>query len=693
MSNLKRVSLYIMYITDLAALLLAFFIAYPIRSLLPVQEIYVIPELSIYTPLLLGTVIAYIIVAFILLYNENFIGRSAGEEVLASIRMIAIVMALDVFIFYFTKTSERYSRLYLVVFAFVALILDILFRLFVKKVIIPLRRRSRGIEHLILVTEEKRAAEIKDRLENNKDWRFQITGLILVDCDKKGKRIQNLPVISNRSEALTDILDQEVDSVLLALPDYVPEKEWVDVLQSIGKTVYIHLDQFYYSDARRMLDYLGDCAVVSYQPAMPVRGRSLVIKRGLDGVAAVALLPVLLALNGVAAIVIKITSGGPVLVGRERIGKNGRRFHMFHFRTLRNDAEKRIQEGQNPFTGFGRFLRFTHLDGLPMIYNILVGDMSFVGPQAVTEEQIRTGNLNTIRNLCTRPGMVGVWSTRRADGKKAHINEYIHTWSLRLDAKLLLSSILQFLTGRSGRTYTEKWSEEENRILMQYTLERQPLLYDQTAYVKETGANTVWYNIIKRFIDIIGSLLGIIILSWLFLILIILVIADDGGNPFYGHQRIGKNGKRIKVLKFRSMRQDAGDLAKLLTPEQLEQYRTEFKIDNDPRITRIGSILRKTSLDELPQLFNILKGDLSIVGPRPIVEKETEIYGKDIAKLLSVKPGLTGYWQAYARNNATYETGERQQMEMYYIEHQSLALDLRIIFRTVKSVSKQEGAQ
>ncbi len=135
------------------------------------------------------------------------------------------------------------------------------------------------------------------------------------------------------------------------------------------------------------------------------------------------------------------------------------------------------------------------------------------------------------------------------------------------------------------------------------------------------------------------------------------------------------------------------NLEKLLTPEQLEQYRTEFKIDNDPRITKIGNVLRKLSLDELPQLFNILKGDISIVGPRPIVEKETQIYGDDVGKLLSVKPGLTGYWQAYARNNATYESGERQKMEMYYIDNNSLWLDIRILFKTVFSVLKKEGAQ
>ena len=156
---------------------------------------------------------------------------------------------------------------------------------------------------------------------------------------------------------------------------------------------------------------------------------------------------------------------------------------------------------------------------------------------------------------------------------------------------------------------------------------------------------------------------------------------------------VGYHGKKIKVYNFRSMKMNVKNLEKLLTPEQLEQYRTEFKIDNDPRITKIGNILRKLSLDELPQLFNILKGDMSIVGPRPIVEKETQIYGDDVEKLLSVKPGLTGYWQAYARNNATYESGERQKMEMYYVEHNSLWLDIKILFKTVISVIKKEGAQ
>ena len=692
MGNLKRVSLYIMYVTDLAALLLAFFVAYPIRKLLPIQEGFRIPDLSVYTPLLYGTIIAYVIVAFTLLYNDKFYNRSVLHEILSSARMVAIVMALNVLIFYFTKTGEQYSRLYVGVYIVTAFLLDVFFRLLVKKGILPLHKKGRTSERLVVATEEDRVDEILTRLNTEKDWRFQVTGLILVDVNRKGEWINGLPVISNRAEALTDIFNREVDSILLALPEDVPEREWVDTLQRLGKTVYINLNEFYYSESRRMLDYVGDCAVVSYQPAMPIRGRSLVAKRFFDALLAILLLPFVLLVTVVAGLLIKILQGGPVFIGRERIGRNGHRFRMYHFRTLRNNVAERISKNESPFSPIGSFLRKTHLDGLPMVFNVLVGDMSFVGPQAVTEEQVRGGNSQIIRNLCTRPGIVGVWSSQRAEGKTADLNEYLNTWSLRRGLRLAAKSVLQYLTFHSGRVYTDEWRDEEERILTKRTLERQPLSYDRSFYpnngIKKTG-----YLFIKRFVDIMGSLVGIVLLSWLLLLLIILIIVDDGGNPIYGHARIGKDGKRIRVLKFRSMRQSEDDLRGLFTAEQLEQYRTEFKIDNDPRITKIGNFLRKASLDELPQLFNILTGDLSIVGPRPIVEEETAIYGRDIAKLLSVMPGLTGYWQAYARNNATYETGERQRMEMYYVDHQSPLLDLRIMFRTVFSVFRQDGAQ
>lgn len=209
-----------------------------------------------------------------------------------------------------------------------------------------------------------------------------------------------------------------------------------------------------------------------------------------------------------------------------------------------------------------------------------------------------------------------------------------------------------------------------------------------TGFEKEKAS---FYSVICRIVDIVGSLMGLIILSPILLLISLCIKISDGGSVFYKHKRIGRYGKEFSLIKFRSMKINADDLENVLTEEQLEMYRTEFKIEDDPRITKIGRILRKTSLDELPQMVNILKGDLSIIGPRPIIEEELENYGDDIKKFLSAKPGLTGYWQAYARNDATYATGERQKMELYYIENRSLWLDIKIFFKTFSSIFNKTG--
>lgn len=218
------------------------------------------------------------------------------------------------------------------------------------------------------------------------------------------------------------------------------------------------------------------------------------------------------------------------------------------------------------------------------------------------------------------------------------------------------------------------------------------LYYAETQFSKRLKTKS--YLFIKRLFDFLASLAALILLSPLMLILAILVYLDDPGKVFYGHLRIGKNGKPFKVWKFRSMYMNADKMIDLLTPEQAKQYYTEFKIDNDPRITKIGNFLRKTSLDELPQLFNVLCNDMSLVGPRPLIESEIQTYYADMYDtLLVVKPGVTGYWQAYARNNATYQSGERQKMEMYYVHNASLWLDIKILFKTIGSVLKKQGAQ
>ena len=199
---------------------------------------------------------------------------------------------------------------------------------------------------------------------------------------------------------------------------------------------------------------------------------------------------------------------------------------------------------------------------------------------------------------------------------------------------------------------------------------------------------------IKRCIDIILSLLGLIILSPVFLLIAILIKKEDHGNVFYKHKRIGHMNKDIYIYKFRSMTnkyKTFDEFYQTLSDEQKQEWDENFKLENDPRITKIGNFLRKTSLDELPQIINILKGDMSVIGPRPVVNDEIEKYGNQKAKFLSVKPGLTGYWAANGRSATTYE--DRIKLELYYIDHCSLLLDIKIFFKTILSVLKKEGAK
>ncbi|RQN13720.1 sugar transferase [Clostridium perfringens] len=190
--------------------------------------------------------------------------------------------------------------------------------------------------------------------------------------------------------------------------------------------------------------------------------------------------------------------------------------------------------------------------------------------------------------------------------------------------------------------------------------------------------------------DFISSLIGLIIFLPILIIISVAIKLDSKGPIVFGHIRIGKNGQEIKVYKFRSMVQNAQEVFNNFTPEQKAEFNKNFKLENDPRITRVGSFLRKTSLDELPQLWNIIKGDMSVVGPRPIVKKEIIKYGDSFGKVFSVKPGLTGYWQANGRSDTTYD--ERVDMDLYYVDNRSLGLDFKILIQTFVSVIKKEGA-
>lgn len=188
------------------------------------------------------------------------------------------------------------------------------------------------------------------------------------------------------------------------------------------------------------------------------------------------------------------------------------------------------------------------------------------------------------------------------------------------------------------------------------------------------------------------SICALLLLSPVLLLVAVAVRREDGGPVIHRRRCVCAKGT-YDMLKFRTMVADADDLAKYLTPEQIAEYRGNIKLKNDPRITRVGRFLRRTSLDELPQLFNVLRGEMSIVGPRPVTQEELVYFGEDGPALLSARPGVTGYWQVSGRSDCTYDSGERQRLEMYYVTHRGLRLDTVILLRTLPAVLSARGSR
>ncbi len=197
------------------------------------------------------------------------------------------------------------------------------------------------------------------------------------------------------------------------------------------------------------------------------------------------------------------------------------------------------------------------------------------------------------------------------------------------------------------------------------------------------------YHIVKRIFDLIASLCGLIILSPLFLVVALLIKCEDHGPVFYKQKRVGKDQREFDMFKFRSMHVDAD---KRLTElkEQNEVDGPMFKMKNDPRITSVGRFLRKISLDELPQLWNVLRGDMSLVGPRPPLPREVANYSKYDLQRLWVIPGITGLWQATERNNVGFE--EMVELDLEYIKKRSLLFDVKIILLTIVAIIHPNGA-
>lgn len=355
-----------------------------------------------------------------------------------------------------------------------------------------------------------------------------------------------------------------------------------------------------------------------------------------------------------------------IFTTQESFGKNGKVFKVIKYRSINKDGQ-------------ANRLRRTALDNLPKVINILLGDMTIVGPKPYSVDD--RGKMGTYFERITlmKPGITGI-------AQISFLKDLSFETRLDNDVKYY---------------YKKNWFTDLKIIFITtlITLPRRnkgELLSFLNVTIKDLGRFILkMFNMVfKRFIDICGGIVGTLILIPLTLVVwMINIFSGDRGPLFYSQERIGKNGKHFKMYKFRSMVVGADEKLKELLQNDQEarrEYMKYRKLKHDPRITKAGNFLRKTSLDEFPQFINVIKGEMSLVGPRAVVDGEIEKFGKNKEIVLSVKPGVTGYWAANGRSDTTYE--ERVEMETFYAKNSSCILDIKILFKTVFSVIKGEGA-
>lgn len=200
---------------------------------------------------------------------------------------------------------------------------------------------------------------------------------------------------------------------------------------------------------------------------------------------------------------------------------------------------------------------------------------------------------------------------------------------------------------------------------------------------------SLFYRVCKRAFDIAFSTCVLVVAAVPGVVLAAVICVESPGGPVFRQSRVGKGGKEIRIWKLRSMYSDAHEHPeRYLDEPQMAQWNREQKVDEDPRVTHIGRFIRKTSLDEVPQFINVLVGDMSVIGPRPVTLEETYEFGDARDEALSVRPGITGWWAATDRNDSTWESGQRQARELFYVRHQSFSLDIRVFVKTFQAMRR-----
>lgn len=427
-------------------------------------------------------------------------------------------------------------------------------------------------------------------------------------------------------------------------------------------------------------------------------------KRFVDLALALSVLIILSPLLIIIIIAIKLDSRGPVLSQERRAGKrlsSGpghlvdriESFGMYRFRTTYDSNSNAQRLADKRITRVGKILQKTSLDELMELLNVLKGDMAIIGPRPIPLTALqREIEPEYEHRFDAKPGITGLWQVTRKhigtiEEMAATDISYVQNRSVSLDVKIFLLSPRAII-----------W-----RSSMQHWLDRSALK------VREN----LFYNLVKRVMDLFIATTGLLVLSPLLIIIGILIRLDSPGPVFFTQMRVGKRvllasqhgpvllTTNFKIYKFRTMHNDQrrndemhqmwvkdwvdGKLNKTTDTQEV------VKPKSDPRVTRIGRILRATSIDELPQLINVIKGDMSLVGPRPVPVYEVETYEDHHYGRLDAMPGLTGWWQIKLRGRGTLD--QMVELDLEYLKKRSIWSDIKILFLTVPAVMTRRGAK
>ncbi len=417
----------------------------------------------------------YVLINLFTDFNHHFFRRGFFEELVSVIRQETVFSIIWIAFLYLIHRTDALSRLAFGYFILINLILTYGVRICFKQYMVNIYKKSRYSSRMLLVDESDRAGAVISNLIEYKEWNRILTGVVFLDKDLTGEQFMGYPVVASPDTFIDYVIHNDIDEVFISHAGTVPShvlKTWVSDMEQMGIIVDVNIDTFDLLDhGNKVLNRVGKYAVVTFARNI-ISTRGMVLKRMLD-IAGSLVGMVLLAIATIfVAPAIKLESPGPVFFGQTRIGKNGRRFTFYKFRSMYQDAEQRKKdlmeknevhglmfkmENDPRITKVGRFIRKTSIDELPQFFNVLRGDMSLVGTRPPTVDEFERYEAKHKCRLSMTPGLTGLWQiSGRSDIKDfdevVHLDmQYIDDWSILKDIKILLLTIKVVLTGKGSR--------------------------------------------------------------------------------------------------------------------------------------------------------------------------------------------------------------------------------------------------